>query len=81
MDLRRVPLTWAPARLLVDKPDKIGPDDDETDASDTVVDGLLALMLQARQDILIISPYFVPGAADDEDLCPGCAHAACASGC
>ena len=62
MDLRRVPLTWAPARLLVDKPDKIGPEDDEAGASDTVVDGLLALMQQARQDILIISPYFVPGA-------------------
>jgi phosphatidylserine/phosphatidylglycerophosphate/cardiolipin synthase-like enzyme len=62
MDLRRVPLTWAPSRLMVDKPDKIGPEEDETDASDTVVDGLLALMLQARQDILIISPYFVPGA-------------------
>ena len=62
MDLRRVTLTWAPSRLMVDKPDKIGPDEDEADASDTVVDGLLALMLQARQDILIISPYFVPGA-------------------
>jgi putative cardiolipin synthase len=62
MDLRRVTLTWAPSRLMVDKPDKIGPDEDEADASDTVVDGLLALMLQAKQDILIISPYFVPGA-------------------
>jgi phosphatidylserine/phosphatidylglycerophosphate/cardiolipin synthase-like enzyme len=62
MDLRRVTLTWAPSRLMVDKPDKIGPDEDEADAGDTVVDGLLALMLQARQDILIISPYFVPGA-------------------
>ena len=33
------------------------------DAGDTVVDGLLHLMEQARQDVLIISPYFVPGAA------------------
>lgn len=62
MDLRRVTLTWAPSRLMVDKPDKIGPEEDEVDASDTVVDGLLTLMQQARQDILIISPYFVPGA-------------------
>lgn len=29
---------------------------------DTVVDGLLGLMGQARSDVLIISPYFVPGA-------------------
>ena len=29
--------------------------------TDTVVDGLLQLMGQARKDLLIISPYFVPG--------------------
>lgn len=28
---------------------------------ETVVDGLLQLLAQARQDLLIISPYFVPG--------------------
>jgi putative cardiolipin synthase len=61
MDLRRVPLAWAPSLLLVDKPGKIGPGDDEVDAGDTVVDGLLQLMEQARQEVLIISPYFVPG--------------------
>lgn len=61
MDLQRVPLTWAPSVLMVDKPGKIGPGDDEVDAGETVVDGLLALMQQARQDVLIISPYFVPG--------------------
>ena len=31
--------------------------------TDTVVDGLLQLMGQARRDLLIISPYFVPGPA------------------
>jgi putative cardiolipin synthase len=61
MDLRRIQLTWAPALVLEDKPGKIGPDDDEVDAGDTVVDGLLQLMEQARQDVLIVSPYFVPG--------------------
>ncbi|XDF36691.1 phospholipase D-like domain-containing protein [Paracidovorax avenae] len=30
-------------------------------AGDTVVDGLLHLLGQARQDLLVISPYFVPG--------------------
>lgn len=62
MDLRAVPLTWAPATLMVDRPGKVGPGDDEVDAGDTVIDGLLQLMLQARRDVLIISPYFVPGA-------------------
>lgn len=61
MDLRTVPLTWAPATLMVDQPSKVGPGDDEVDAGDTVIDGLLQLMLQARRDVLIISPYFVPG--------------------
>ncbi|MCM2251107.1 MAG: phospholipase D-like domain-containing protein [Ramlibacter sp.] len=61
MDLRKVPLTWAPALLMVDKPGKIGPGDDEVDAGDTLVDGLLHLMEQARQDVLIVSAYFVPG--------------------
>ncbi|MES3003372.1 MAG: phospholipase D family protein [Pseudomonadota bacterium] len=61
-DLRKLPITWAPSAILVDQPGKIGPGDDEADAGETVVDGLLALMRQARQDVLIVSPYFVPGA-------------------
>jgi cardiolipin synthase C len=63
LDLEHLPLTWAPAALLADKPGKIGPDSDEADAGETVVDGLLGLMRQARQDVLIVSPYFVPGRA------------------
>jgi phosphatidylserine/phosphatidylglycerophosphate/cardiolipin synthase-like enzyme len=62
MDLRKIALTWAPAAVLVDKPGKIGPGDDEVDAGDTLVDGLLQLMELARQDVLIVSSYFVPGA-------------------
>ena len=61
MDLKRVSLTWAPSSLLVDKPGKVGPDDDEVDAGDTLIDGLLGLMAQAQRDMLIVSPYFVPG--------------------
>lgn len=61
MDLKAVPLLWAPSVLLVDKPGKIGPGDDEVDAGDTVVDGLLALMRGSKEEVLIISPYFVPG--------------------
>ncbi|HEX2545635.1 MAG TPA: phospholipase D family protein [Ramlibacter sp.] len=62
MDLRTVPLVWAPSTLLVDKPGKVGPGDDEVNAGDTLIDGLLALMQQAQRDVLIITPYFVPGA-------------------
>ncbi len=62
LDLRTVRLTWAPATLMVDKPGKVGPGDDEVDAGDTLIDGLLALMQQAQRDVLIVSPYFVPGA-------------------
>ena len=61
MDLQRAPLVWAPSTLLVDEPGKIGPGDDEVDAGETVIDGLLQLMQQARSELLIISPYFVPG--------------------
>lgn len=61
MDLRAIPLIWAPSTLLVDEPGKVGPGDDEADAGETVIDGLMNLMLGARKDILIISPYFVPG--------------------
>jgi cardiolipin synthase C len=68
MDLRKIALAWAPALLMEDKPGKIGPGDDEVDAGDTVVDGLLQLMDQARQEVLVISPYFVPGAAMMEQL-------------
>jgi phosphatidylserine/phosphatidylglycerophosphate/cardiolipin synthase-like enzyme len=54
--------TWAPSVLLVDKPSKIAADaDDVEQAQDTTVDGLLQLMAQASRDLLIVSPYFVPG--------------------
>jgi len=54
--------TWAPSVLLVDKPSKIAADADEVkQAQDTTVDGLLQLMSQAQSDLLIVTPYFVPG--------------------
>src|SRR5205085_4686605 len=62
IDLNTIPLIWAPSLLLVDQPGKIGPGDDEANAGETAVDGLLTLMEAAQRDVLIISPYFVPGA-------------------
>jgi putative cardiolipin synthase len=61
LDLSPAHLTWANALLLVDKADKIAGDGAE--AEDTVVDGLLRLIERTRQDVFIVSPYFVPGEA------------------
>lgn len=63
-DLRLLTWTWAPSVLLADKPSKIAADADSVEASqDSTVDGLLQLMAQAKADLLIVSPYFVPGKA------------------
>ena len=61
-DLSLLTWTWAPSVLLVDKPSKIASDaDDVAGTQETAVDGLLQLMSQAKADLLIVSPYFVPG--------------------
>ena len=61
-DLNLLNWTWAPSALLVDHPSKIAADaDDVAEAQETAVDGLLQLMSQAKTDLLIVSPYFVPG--------------------
>ncbi|MDB5743500.1 MAG: phospholipase D/Transphosphatidylase [Polaromonas sp.] len=61
-DLSRLAWTWAPSVLLVDQPSKIAADADAVEeAQETAVDGLLQLMAQAKTDLLIVSPYFVPG--------------------
>ena len=59
LDMQRLPLTWAPAIMLVDQPSKI--EGDLSDPEPTLVDGLLGLMQRARHDVLIVSPYLVPG--------------------
>jgi len=76
LDLKTEPFVWAPAAMLADGPAKIPADDQaaagpapaapppakgEAPPGETVVDGLLNLIAQARSDLLIISPYFVPG--------------------
>ena len=61
-DLNLLTWTWAPSALLVDQPSKIAADaDDVAESQETAVDGLLQLMSQAKTDLLIVSPYFVPG--------------------
>ena len=61
-NLRLLDWTWAPSVMLVDKASKIAADADSVEESqDTTVDGLLQLMAQAQTELLIVSPYFVPG--------------------
>ncbi|XAH23009.1 phospholipase D family protein [Xylophilus sp. GW821-FHT01B05] len=55
-------LVWAPALLLADKPSKID-SDDPNEPEPTVVDGLVHLLDRAQRELLIVSPYFVPGDA------------------
>ena len=61
LDLQTVSLQWAPAVLMADKPGKLDADDDEVNAGETVIDGLLSVMQGTQHDVLIVSPYFVPG--------------------
>lgn len=61
LDLAALPLVWAPAALLVDEPAKLVPELNDEHSEDTVVDGVLSLMRGARRQVLIVSPYFVPG--------------------
>ena len=63
-DLQLLAWTWAPSVLLADKPSKIAADADSVEESqDTTVDGLLQIMAEAKTDLLVVSPYFVPGKA------------------
>ncbi len=63
-NLRLLSWTWAASTMLVDKPSKIAEDADAAEASNsTTVDGLLSLMARAKTDLLVVSPYFVPGQA------------------
>jgi putative cardiolipin synthase len=60
LDSGHVQLTWVPATVLADRPAKIAsetaPDEEVTIAND-----LATLMRSAKQELIVISPYFVPG--------------------
>lgn len=51
---------WARASVLVDNPAKVEPDK-LPDSDDTLADEVARMMNAARQEIIIISPYLVPG--------------------
>jgi phosphatidylserine/phosphatidylglycerophosphate/cardiolipin synthase-like enzyme len=60
LDSGRLHLTWVPATVLADRPGKIA---SETSPEEevTIANDLKTLMLSAKQELIVISPYFVPG--------------------
>ena len=60
MHLAQANWVWAPSALLAEQPTKFDADGPPSNAP-TVVSGLLSLMQNTRTDLLVVSPYFVPG--------------------
>jgi putative cardiolipin synthase len=60
LDAHLLKLVWAPATVLADRPAKIA-SDQSPDQEDTIANNIAALMRSAQQEILVVSPYFVPG--------------------
>jgi putative cardiolipin synthase len=62
LDANALRLTWVPATVLADGPAKIA-SDVTPDVEVTIANNLSALMRSAKQEVIVISPYFVPGDA------------------
>ena len=60
LDAHMLKLVWAPATVLADRPAKIA-SDVSPDQEETIANNIAELMRSAQQEILVISPYFVPG--------------------
>ncbi|UUX96210.1 phosphatidylserine/phosphatidylglycerophosphate/cardiolipin synthase family protein [Aquabacterium sp. J223] len=54
-------LQWASARLLADSPQKIEQAVDGAEPDAQMFDDVTALLQSARREVLIVSPYLVPG--------------------
>jgi putative cardiolipin synthase len=61
------PIEARDIRVLVDDPSKVGTSEQGLQASQ-VLEGLSRVMDEARQELLIVSPYFVPGKQGAEGL-------------
>ena len=57
---KKLELIWAPATVLADRPAKIA-SETSPDEELTIANDITALMGTAKQDLSIISPYFIPG--------------------
>jgi cardiolipin synthase C len=60
LDSGHVQLTWVPATVLADRPGKIA-SETAPDVEVTIANDLATLMRSAKQELIVISPYFVPG--------------------
>jgi cardiolipin synthase C len=56
----KVALTWVPATVLADRPAKIASETSPAE-EETIANNIAALMRSAKQELIVISPYFVPG--------------------
>jgi putative cardiolipin synthase len=60
LDQNAIDLTWVPATVLADRPAKMRSDAPNGE-EETIANNIRALMKTAKQELLIISAYFVPG--------------------
>jgi phosphatidylserine/phosphatidylglycerophosphate/cardiolipin synthase-like enzyme len=60
IDADGLQLTWVPATVLADRPGKIA-SESSPDEDVTIANSIAALMRSAEREVIIISPYFVPG--------------------
>jgi putative cardiolipin synthase len=60
LDAHWLKLAWVPATVLADRPAKIA-SDTSPDQEETIANNIAALMRSAQREVLVISPYFVPG--------------------
>jgi putative cardiolipin synthase len=56
----QIKLVWAPSRVIADKPSKIE-SEGKPDADETITGDIVSLLRSARSEVVIITPYFVPG--------------------
>ncbi len=60
LDAGDLQLVWVPATVLADRPGKIA-SDVAPDEDVTIANNIKTLMRSATQEVIVISPYFVPG--------------------
>jgi cardiolipin synthase C len=60
IDSGKLQLTWVPASVLADRPAKIA-SDTSPDEEVTIANNISALMRSAKQELIVISAYFIPG--------------------
>ena len=60
LDADRLQLTWVPATVLADGPAKIA-SETAPNVEVTIANNIAALMRSAQHEVIVISPYFVPG--------------------